>query len=67
MRRRRPPACESLGLPHGLIRARLYVIGWRCARHTPAAERGKPEALPGPGWPVHRLSTDPPEEQEQTP
>ncbi|MFD6024526.1 hypothetical protein [Streptomyces griseoluteus] len=55
----RPPACESLTLPHALTRARLYLVGWRCARHTPAAERGRPETPPGPGWPIHR--TPPPD------
>lgn len=47
-------ACESLGLPHALTYARPYLTGWRCAAHTPAAEKGRPEAPPGPGWPVHR-------------
>ncbi|MEU9400594.1 hypothetical protein [Streptomyces sp. NPDC048242] len=30
------------------------MTGWRCAAHTPAAERGLPETPPGPGWPIHR-------------
>lgn len=47
-------ACESLAQPHALTYARLYVTGWRCARHTPAAEKGQPETPPGPGWPIHR-------------
>ncbi|MDT6983703.1 hypothetical protein ACFSUJ_12015 [Streptomyces lusitanus] len=62
MTRRRPRACESLALPHALTYARLYLNGWRCARHTPAAEKGQPETPPGPGWPIHRQSphgTDP--------
>lgn len=50
--------CDSLGLPHALPTThpytRPYVCGWRCARHTPSAERGLPEAPPGPGWPIHR-------------
>ncbi|MGW4300382.1 hypothetical protein ACWEHT_11455 [Streptomyces sp. NPDC004646] len=54
MRRRRPPACEVPRVPHALTYARLYVTGWRCATHTPAAERGQPETPPGPGWPIHR-------------
>ncbi|MET9952368.1 hypothetical protein ABZ135_12575 [Streptomyces sp. NPDC006339] len=48
--RRRPPPCGRLG-PHGLKRARLYVTGWCCDRHTPAALAGRPEVPPGPGWP----------------
>ncbi|TLQ45789.1 hypothetical protein FEF34_24825 [Streptomyces marianii] len=57
--RRRPPPCSSLGLPHGLMRARPYVLGWRCELHTPAAEKGRPESPPGPGWPIHRQQLDP--------
>ncbi|MET9815285.1 hypothetical protein [Streptomyces sp. NPDC006355] len=34
--------------------SRLYPCGWRCALHTPNALAGKPEAPPGPGWPIHR-------------
>ncbi|MFJ1650053.1 hypothetical protein ACIOC2_01295 [Streptomyces sp. NPDC088337] len=33
---------------------RLYPCGYRCALHTPNALAGRPEAPPGPGWPVHR-------------
>ncbi|MGI5408678.1 hypothetical protein ACQEV9_18025 [Streptomyces chartreusis] len=51
---RRRRGCESLALPHALTYARLYLNGWRCARHTPAAEKGQPEATAGPGWPIHR-------------
>ncbi|WPP29997.1 hypothetical protein [Streptomyces sp. CL7] len=60
--RRRRRACESLALPHALTYARLYLTGWRCAAHTPAAEKGQPETPPGPGWPIHRQpphGTDP--------
>ena len=61
-RRNRPPACESVALPHGLTYARFYISGWRCNRHTPAAEKGRPEPPPGPGWPIHRQSaSDTPE------
>lgn len=52
--RRRPPACISLTNPHALTYARLYPNGWWCAAHTPAAQAGRPEAPPGPGWPIHR-------------
>ncbi|MEV7282851.1 hypothetical protein [Streptomyces sp. NPDC093111] len=60
MKRRRP--CEHVG-PHGLGRARLYVTGWCCDRHTPAALAGRPEAPPGPGWPhgAYLYATAPPE------
>ncbi|MFJ4907699.1 hypothetical protein ACIQCR_24710 [Streptomyces sp. NPDC093249] len=47
---KRPPPCDHVG-PHGLAHARLYVTGWRCDLHTPAALAGRPEAPPGPGWP----------------
>ncbi|MFE6816037.1 hypothetical protein [Streptomyces sp. NPDC057677] len=50
MKRRPFRPCELSG-PHGLGRPRLYVTGWRCDRHTPAALAGRPEAPPGPGWP----------------
>lgn len=30
--------------------ARLYPCGWRCVRHTPAAQAGRPEPVPGPGY-----------------
>ncbi|WP_425244821.1 hypothetical protein [Streptomyces sp. NEAU-NA10] len=60
--------CESLTLPHALPDAapftRLYVNGWRCARHTPNAEKGQPEVPPGPGWPIHRAPR--PDEVEPT-
>jgi hypothetical protein len=49
-----PGACESLAGKHAPGPARLYVCGWRCAHHTPAAMAGRPEAPPGPGWPAHR-------------
>lgn len=68
-RRRKPPACEVLTPPHAITYARLYLCGWRCARHTPAAMQGKPETPPGPGWPIHQQAeADPnPSEQEQPP
>lgn len=62
MRGGKPPACESPAVPHALTYARLYVCGWCCALHTPNAIAGKPEAPPGPGWPIHRQpppDTDP--------
>lgn len=31
-----------------------YVIGHRCAAHTPAKLAGRNEPTPGPGWPVFR-------------
>lgn len=48
--RRRPPPCDHVGA-HGLKRARLYLTGWCCDFHTPAALAGRPEPPPGPGWP----------------
>lgn len=56
--------CESLAVPHTLMRPRLYPCGWRCARHTPAAEKGQREATPGPGWPIHREPAPDTTEQE---
>lgn len=51
----KPPACEWRRVePHALRYARLYPSGWWCERHTPNAQRGLPEAPPGPGWPIHR-------------
>ncbi|WP_405924901.1 hypothetical protein [Streptomyces sp. NBC_00035] len=49
----RPGLCGHLTGPHA-PGSRLYPCGWRCARHTPAAVAGLPEAPPGPGWPVNR-------------
>ncbi|MFI5685859.1 hypothetical protein [Streptomyces sp. NPDC051636] len=51
---RKPPPCTWPTPPHALTYARLYLSGWWCANHTPAAQAGKPEAPPGPGWPSHR-------------
>ncbi|WP_435969334.1 hypothetical protein [Streptomyces sp. Qhu_M48] len=55
--------CELPG-PHGQGPPRLYVTGWRCDRHTPAALAGRPEAPPGPGWPpgnyLNARTTEPP-------
>lgn len=65
--KRRPPPCGLVGR-HGLKRARLYVSGWCCDLHTPAALAGRPESPPGPGWPIHRIpgpDAEPPTEQEQ--
>ncbi|REE62164.1 hypothetical protein BX257_4777 [Streptomyces sp. 3212.3] len=62
-RRKRPRPCESLAFPHELNYARLYVTGWRCANHTPAAENGRPEAPPGPGWPIYRTPSPDPSAQ----
>lgn len=59
--------CETPAVPHALTYGRLYVTGWQCALHTPAAMKGQPEAPVGPGWPVHRAPTpDPTEPQEQS-
>jgi hypothetical protein len=60
MASRRPVPCESVALPHAYAYARPYVIGWRCPRHTPAAEAGRPETPPGPGWPSRRDPDAPP-------
>ncbi|WP_224275773.1 hypothetical protein [Streptomyces sp. LS1784] len=37
--------------------ARLYPAGWRCTAHTPAAEAGRPEPQPGPGYTPQALPT----------
>ncbi|WP_073946488.1 hypothetical protein [Streptomyces kebangsaanensis] len=50
----KPPPCTWPTAPHALTYARLYPSGWWCAKHTPNAQQGKPEAPPGPGWPIHR-------------
>lgn len=60
MRARQPVPCESLALPHAYVYSRLYVLGWRCPNHTPAAEAGRSEAPPGPGWPTLRDPEAPP-------
>lgn len=59
-RRRWPKGCEALATGHAYEYARLYLVGWRCPRHTPAAEAGRPETPPGPGWPIHRDPNAPP-------
>ncbi|MEU0522734.1 hypothetical protein [Streptomyces niveus] len=59
--------CGSIGLPHGLRYARPYPCGWRCEKHTPAAEQGKPEPPPGPGWPAGSYLNPPSDSQETTP
>ncbi|WP_181785373.1 hypothetical protein [Streptomyces phytophilus] len=33
---------------------RRFVIGDRCAVHSPSALAGRPEPTPGPGWPRDR-------------
>ncbi|MEU9645518.1 hypothetical protein [Streptomyces sp. NPDC048188] len=59
--------CELPAVPHALTYGRLYVVGWRCALHTPAAMKGQPEAPEGPGWPIHRASApDPAELSEES-
>jgi len=58
-RRRRP--CGVPWFPHGLQWARPYVCGWRCDRHAPWALAGRPEPLPGPGWPAGAWTTPSPQ------
>ncbi|MFF2612662.1 hypothetical protein [Kitasatospora sp. NPDC058046] len=36
---------------------RPYAVGPRCPEHTPAAQAGRPEPLPGPGYTPQRLLT----------
>ncbi|MFD5081891.1 hypothetical protein ACFWOG_04515 [Kitasatospora sp. NPDC058406] len=36
---------------------RLYPCGWRCPTHTPAAQAGRPEPEPGPGYTPQALPT----------
>lgn len=43
-----PEPCDAVG-EHAAGRTRPYPCGWRCARHTPSAEAGRPEPPPGPG------------------
>jgi hypothetical protein len=57
--------CDHVGR-HGLKRARLYLSGWCCDRHTPAALAGRPEPQPGPGWPPGAyLYANPPDSNDQ--
>ncbi|MFD7410645.1 hypothetical protein [Kitasatospora purpeofusca] len=42
---------------HCGLAARPYVVGHRCPAHTPAAEAGHPEPLPGPGYTPQSLPT----------
>lgn len=50
----RPPAgsCDlwlgDLGWYCGLSAAGLYLTGWRCPGHTPAAQAGRKETVPDP-------------------
>ncbi|WP_033818903.1 hypothetical protein [Kitasatospora sp. MBT63] len=37
--------------------ARFYLTGWRCPGHTPAAQAGRAEPEPGPGYTPQRLPT----------
>lgn len=60
-RKRRQPPCEMRWFPHGLRRARFYVVGYRCDRHSPAALAGQPEPQPGPGWPAGAWTTPTPD------
>lgn len=32
---------------------RRFLTGHKCPAHTPAAIAGRPEPVPGPGWPAH--------------
>ncbi|MEU7044974.1 hypothetical protein AB0A77_28500 [Streptomyces varsoviensis] len=55
------PRCGAwLGAKRRYCRAtetvRPYRTGLRCPAHTPAAEHGRPEPPPGPGWPVPPLA-----------
>ncbi|WP_330349620.1 hypothetical protein [Streptomyces sp. NBC_00582] len=45
--------CGALTGPH-TPRTRLFHSGWWCDLHTPAAQAGRDETPPGPGWPIHR-------------
>lgn len=36
---------------------RPYAVGPRCPEHTPAAQAGRPEPQPGPGYTPQRLPT----------
>lgn len=42
---------------HCGIGARPYAVGPRCPHHTPAAQSGRPEPVPGPGYIPQRLPT----------
>ncbi|MFF0510985.1 hypothetical protein [Streptomyces sp. NPDC004250] len=57
--------CELPAPPHALTYGRLYVTGWRCARHTPAAMKGQPEPPAGPGWPSRRQPAPDPTAPDQ--
>lgn len=51
--------CEQATGPveHCGAQARHFRTGWRCTKHTPAAENGRPEPQPGPGYTPQALPT----------
>jgi hypothetical protein len=50
MSARIPEPCDGLtGEHNGPVR--FYRTGWKCPAHSPWAEAGLPEPLPGPGLP----------------
>lgn len=59
MSARTPGPCEGLKGEHdGPVR--FYVTGWKCNAHSPWAEAGRPEPLPGPGMPAGAWTTPSP-------
>lgn len=50
MSARDPEPCDGVNGEHtGTVR--FYRTGWKCPAHSPWAEAGLPEPLPGPGLP----------------
>mgnify|MGYP001583707554 CR=1 FL=1 len=50
MSARTPEPCDGITGGHtGPVR--FYRTGWKCPAHSPSAEAGLPEPLPGPGMP----------------
>jgi hypothetical protein len=50
MSAREPQLCDGVNGEHaGAVR--FYLTGWKCPAHSPWAEAGLPEPLPGPGLP----------------
>ncbi|MER5677399.1 hypothetical protein ACFWZZ_00480 [[Kitasatospora] papulosa] len=61
-----PPECTHwIGAERRYCRAlerlRPYLPGLRCPAHTPAALQGRPEPVPGPGWPATAWTTPSPQ------
>jgi hypothetical protein len=59
MSARTPEPCEGMSGEHtGPVR--FYLTGWRCNTHSPWAEAGLDEPVPGPGMPAGAWTTPSP-------